>query len=346
MHSKLFLCQDIGIGIEGARTALRDSYKKIQSTYHEDVISGVGGFGGVFALDQSKYTHPLLVSSMDCVGSKSLIATMVGKFDTLGQDIVYHCANDILCQGAQPLFFLDHYGSSYLDPQIFKDVLDGMVEACASLECALLGGSVTQLPEVYVHDEMEIVGTIVGAVDQSSKLPRGKMEPGDAIIGLGSNGLHSSGYALAKQIIFEIGALSLSEELPGLGATIGEELLRPHHCYWKTVYPLLSEIHEILAISHITHGGLYQSLPRIMSLDLRAVIDSRSWTVPPIFKLIQDTGKLSKEEMFHAFNMGIGMVLFVSKDFAPAVVQRLSMVGEAAAIIGEVQKGSHDVQIL
>ena len=172
------------------------------------------------------------------------------------------------------------------------------------------------------------------------------MEQGDAIIGLGSNGPHSSGYALAKQVIFEQSTLSLSEELPGLGTTIGDELLRPHHCYWKGVYPLLNEIHEILGVAHVSHGGLYQSLPRVMPLDCRAVVDSRSWTVPPIFKLIQDAGKLSKEEMFHAFNMGIGMVLFVSKDFAPAVVQRLNMAGEAAAMIGEVQKGSHDVQIL
>jgi len=334
-----------GVDIDEAQRALRAIATGVQGTHNDRVVGGIGGFGGLFRASFPEMESPILVSSIDGVGTKTKVAEMVGSFKGLGKDLVNHSANDILCQGARPLFFLDYFGCSRLSGLIFEEVLTGMTEACSAIGCALIGGETAEMPGVYVEDEIDIVGCIVGIVDGAKKLPRGKMLPGTAIIGLMSDGLHTNGYTLARRALFELGSYSVRDEIPALGNGLGAELLRPHRCYFEAVYPLLQESEDIFAIAHVTGGGLYDNLPRVMPSDTRAIIERRSWTVPPIFRLIQDAGNIPDQEMFRAFNMGIGMVLFASREAAPAIVHKLHLAGESAAIIGEIQTGAHDVQI-
>ena len=338
--------RDAGVDIDEAHRALRSVIPAIQATHTDGVVAGIGGFGGLFRADFPDMERPLLVSSIDGVGTKTKVATMVGRYDGLGRDIVNHCINDILCQGARPLFFLDYFGTSRLNGSVFEQVLRGMVEACKEAECALIGGETAELPGVYVEDELDVVGTIVGVVDAEKKLPRAKPNPGDAIVGIASDGLHTNGFSLARRALFEMGGLSVRDQVPGLGNSIGDELLRPHRCYYRALYPLLQDMPQIHALAHITGGGLYDNLPRVIPNDVQAIIDRRSWSPLPIFRLIQESGHISDAEMFRSFNMGIGMVVLVDKEYAPAVVQRLNQAGESAAIIGSVQKGPNDVQIL
>jgi phosphoribosylformylglycinamidine cyclo-ligase len=335
-----------GVDIDEAQRALRAVAKAVQTTHTSDVIGGIGGFGGLFKGTFPDMAKPVLVSSIDGVGTKTKIAAMVGDFSGLGKDIVNHCVNDILCQGARPLFFLDYYGCSKLSGLVFEEVLHGMAEACRDANCALIGGETAEMPGVYHDDEIDIVGAVVGIVDLDQKLPRGKMQPGDAIIGLASDGLHTNGYSLARTALFEKGGLSVRDTIPGLNTTIGDELIRPHRCYANAILPVLQDVPGIYAIAHITGGGVYDNLPRVMPSDIKAVLEKRSWTPLPIFQLIQGAGEIPDQEMYRAFNMGIGMVMFVDRMAAPAIVQRLNQAGESAAIIGQVQSGSQDVQIL
>lgn len=335
-----------GVDIDEAQRALRSVVPAIKATYTEQVVAGVGGFGGLFRASFPDIEHPILVSSIDGVGTKTKVAAMVGDYQWLGHDIVNHCVNDILCQGARPLFFLDYYGCSRLHGLQFEEVVRGMAEACKAVGATLIGGETAEMPGVYVDDEIDVVGSIVGVVDQEKKLPRGKAKAGDAVIGIAGNGLHTNGYSLARRALFEVGGLSVRDEVPGLGKTIGEELIRPHRCYFNSVHPLLQEIEQIYAVAHITGGGLYDNLPRVMPSDVKAVIERRSWTPLAIFQLIQSVGNIPDVEMYRAFNMGIGMVLLVDRSVAPGVVQRLNEAGEAAAIIGELQAGGNDVQII
>ena len=335
-----------GVDIDEAQRALRSVTAEVKATYTEGVVSGIGGFGALFKPNFEGMTSPLLVSSIDGVGTKTKVAAMAGDYSNLGRDIVNHCVNDILCQGARPLFFLDYYGCSRLQGLMFEDVVRGMANACQEVGVALVGGETAEMPGVYHDEEIDIVGSVVGVVDQDRKLPRGKLQPGDAVVGIASNGLHTNGYSLARRALFEVGGLSVRDIVPGLTTTFGEELLKPHRCYFNSVYPLLEEVDGILAIAHITGGGLYDNLPRVMPADVRLMIEKRSWTPQPIFQHIQSVGNIPDIEMYRTFNMGIGMVLLVDRAVASAVVQRLVEAGEAAAVIGEVQAGSHDVQIM
>lgn len=335
-----------GVDIDEAQRALRGVSERIRATHSESVIGGIGGFGGLFAPSFGDYDRPVLVSSIDGVGTKTKVAAMVGSFTGLGHDIVNHCANDILCQGARPLFFLDYYGTSKLSGVVFDQVLTGMAEACQEIGVSLIGGETAEMPGVYLDDEIDVVGTIVGVVDLEKRLPRAKAKPGDALVGIASNGLHTNGYSLARRSLFEIGGLSVRDFVPGLATTIGEELLRPHRCYVKSVLPLIEEGFGIYAAAHITGGGIHDNLIRVLPSDIQAVIERRSWVPLPIFQLIQDTGQVPENEMMLAFNMGIGMILVVDQDAVAGVVQRLNQAGEAAAVIGHLQTGSQDVQIV
>jgi phosphoribosylformylglycinamidine cyclo-ligase len=335
-----------GVDIDEAQRALRAVSSRIRDTYTPNVMGGIGGFGGLFSAVFPDIGHPVLVSSIDGVGTKTKLAAMVGSYSGLGKDIVNHCVNDILCQGARPLFFLDYFGCARLDGLIFEEVLSGMAEACREAGAALIGGETAEMPGVFDEHEFDVVGAIVGVVDAERKLPKGKIDSGDAAVGLASNGLHTNGYSLARRALFEMGGLSVRDGVAGLATTIGEELLRPHKSYFPSVFPLLQSEEHIHAIAHITGGGLYDNLPRILPADRRVVIEKRSWTPPPIFSLIQEVGGISDVEMFRTFNMGIGMVLVVDRMAAAGIVQRLNEAGESAAIIGEVQTGSQDVQIL
>ncbi len=347
MESQALTYQDAGVDIDEAQRALRSVDAAIRNTLGDRVIGSVGSFGGLYSIaNLSGVNRPVLVSSIDGVGTKTKVAAMMGDHSNLGADIVNHCVNDILCQGARPLFFLDYFGCSRLQASIFEQVVKGAAEACAAVGCALIGGETAEMPQVYHDDEVDIVGSIVGLVDMDARLPRGKMQPGDAIIGIASNGLHTNGFSLARRALFEMGGLSVRDVLPGLNTTIGEELLRPHRSYFSAVYPLIQDFEGLYAIAHVTGGGLFDNLPRVMPSNCRAVIDRRSWTPLPIFDAIQQCGNVPLREMFRTFNMGIGMVLFVARDIVPTVIQRLSTANEMAAVIGEVQAGSNDVQIV
>jgi phosphoribosylformylglycinamidine cyclo-ligase len=335
-----------GVNIDEAQRALREVSSNINATHDNNVIGGIGGFGALYKASFPGIENPILVSSIDGVGTKTKLAAQMGQFGGLGIDIVNHCTNDILCQGAKPLFFMDYFGCSRLHGLQFEDILRGMVEACREVGMSLIGGETAEMPGVYVEDEIDIVGAVVGVVDADKRLPRGKPKAGDAVVGIASNGLHTNGYSLARRALFEMGGLSVRDEVPGLGRSLGEELLRPHKCYFNSVYPLLQEIEAITACAHITGGGLYDNLPRVIPADLRIMIERRSWTPLPIFQMIQEVGNVSDVEMYRAFNMGVGMVLLVDRIYAPVVVQRLQDAGESAALIGEVQEGAHDVQIL
>lgn len=338
--------RDAGVDIERAERALANVADLIRQTHDARVVGGIGGFGSLYSGQFQDLQSPLLVASIDGVGTKTKVAAMVGEYRSLGMDIVNHCVNDILCQGAKPLFFLDYFGCSRLDPKAFEEVLGGAVEACRENGCALIGGETAEMPHVYVDDEIDVVGAIVGVVDAEHRIPRGKMQPGDALVGLASNGLHTNGFSLARRALLEVGGLSVRDEVPGLGTSIGVELLRPHRSYLHAIYPLIQEVPDVLAVAHITGGGLFDNLPRVMPSDVQAVIDRRSWTVPPIFRLIQETGGVPDAEMYRTFNMGVGMVVVCRREVAAAVVQRLGQAGEMAAVIGEIQRGPHDVQIV
>ena len=346
MPSEPLTYKDSGVNIDEAQRALRSVVGGIQSTYTQNVMNGVGAFGALYQAAFEGIANPVLVSSIDGVGTKTKVAAMVGQHKNLGHDIVNHCVNDILCQGAKPLFFLDYFGCSRIEGLVFEEILTGMIEACASVGAALIGGETAEMPGVYHDGEVDLVGSIVGVVDYERRLPRGKMGAGDAVVGLMSDGLHTNGYSLARRALFDYGNMSVRDEVPGTGSTIGEELLRPHRCYFNSVYPLLQQAEGIHAVAHVTGGGLFDNLPRVMPSDVRAVIERRSWPNLPIFSLIQATGNIPDHEMYRAFNMGIGLVLFCDRFQAPALVERLNEGGERAMVIGEVQAGPHDVQIV
>lgn len=335
-----------GVDIDEAQRTLRAVTGDIRSTHTAAVLGGVGGFGGLFRASFPDMVDPVLVSSIDGVGTKTKIAAMVGRYDGLGADIVNHCANDVLCQGARPLFFLDYFGCSRLNGTQFEPLLAGMSAACREVGAALVGGETAEMPGVYHEDEIDVVGAIVGVVDESRRQPCGKLIAGDAVIGIASSGLHTNGYSLARRALFDVGGLSVRDAVPGLNSTIGDELVRPHRCYVNSVLPILEDSDGIRALAHITGGGLYDNIPRVLSSGVRVIIERRAWTPLPIFSLIQETGHVPDVEMYRAFNMGIGMVLLVDRDAAAGVLQRLNHSGEHAAIIGEVQAGAKEVQLV
>jgi phosphoribosylformylglycinamidine cyclo-ligase len=335
-----------GVDIDEAQRALRSVLGDVKDTYTESVVAGIGGFGALYRPMFGEMENPVLVSSIDGVGTKTKVAAMVGDYSNLGLDIVNHCVNDILCQGARPLFFLDYFGCSRLQGLMFEDIVRGMAQACKEVGASLIGGETAEMPGVYHDDEIDLVGSIVGVVDMDRKLPRGKMQPGDSVIGIASSGLHTNGYTLARKALLEMGGLSVRDEVPGLGKTIGSELLRPHRCYFNALYPIIQDTEAVYAVAHITGGGLYDNIPRVLPSDVRVVIEKRSWTPLPIFNLIQQCGNIPDAEMYRAFNMGIGMIVIADRFAAPAIVQRLLEAGESAAIVGEVQSGSNEVQIV
>lgn len=335
-----------GVDIDEAERALRAVIPDIQSTYTDSVISGVGGFGGLFDANFSGFERPVLVSSIDGIGTKTKVAAMVGQYEGLGHDIVNHCANDILCQGAKPLFFMDYFGTSRLSGEVFEQVVRGASIACRNVGAALIGGETAEMPGVYLDEEVDIVGSIIGVVDYEKRLPRAKMQPGDAVVGIASDGLHTNGYSLARRSLFEVGGMSTKDTFAGLSTTIGEELLRPHRCYANALLPMLNDVPGIYALAHITGGGLQGNIPRVLPSDIQVRLNRNSWTPRPIFNLIQEAGGISDADMFQAFNMGIGMVMIVDRECAAGIVQLLNEAGEWAAVIGTTVKGPHDVQIL
>lgn len=334
-----------GVDIDAATTALKNVGDAIRASHNDRVIGGIGSFGALFDARFPEMERPVLVSSIDGVGTKTKIAAMVGDYSGIGHDIVNHCINDILCQGARPLFFLDYFGCARLQPDAFQQVVAGAAAACAAQGCALIGGETAEMPGVYNDDEVDVVGAIVGIVDDAQRLPSAGIDSGDVLIGLASSGLHTNGYSMARRAFFDVQSLSVRDALPGgMGETVGEALLAPHRCYAASLLPLVREGH-IKGLAHITGGGLVDNLPRILPGNVEALIHRDRWTVPRLFQAIAEIGQVSHQEMFRTFNMGIGMVAVLSASHAAHVRERLLAAGEEAVVIGELRPGS-GVQIV
>jgi phosphoribosylformylglycinamidine cyclo-ligase len=334
-----------GVNIDAGNEAVQRMKEHIRSTFTPGVLADVGSFGAMFQLDLGAIREPVLVSSVDGVGTKLKVAQMMNKHDTIGRDLVWHCVNDILVQGARPLFFLDYFGTGKLDPLVAADVVKGIADGCRAVGCALVGGETAEMPGMYPGGDYDLVGCIVGLVDRGRIIDGRRVSPGDALIGLGSDGLHTNGYSLARYVLFEKAGLTVDRYMPELNTTIGDALLAPHRCYANPVLPLLEEF-DIHAMAHLTGGGFYDNIPRALPSDCQAIVERSSWEPPAIFRLIQELGKVPESEMYRTLNMGIGLVLIVPPDQASAIVERLTSAGERAGVIGNVVKGSHEVQVL
>ncbi len=306
---------------------------RVGETHGPEVLGKIGGFGGLFAPDFSGMRQPVLVASVDGVGTKLKIAFAMKRHDTVGADLVNHCVNDIAVLGARPLFFLDYIGAEKLEPRVFDQLLRGFTRACRTAGCALLGGETAQMPGMYRKGEYDLAGCIVGVVDRAAIIDGRGIKPGDVVLGLASSGLHTNGYSLARKIFFEKMRLKPSSRLPGLTNSIGGELLRPH----KNYQPLLEKAAPgmIKGLAHITGGGLIDNLPRILPKNCDAMIDTHSWIVPSIFRILQEKGKVNRKEMYQVFNMGIGMAAIVAPADAKNVARIL-----AAQTIGEIVRGT------
>ena len=340
--------RDAGVNIDAGNEAVSRMKEHIRSTFNPNVLTDVGSFGGMFSLTGiSAYEHPVLVSSMDGVGTKLKIAIAMGKHDTVGQCLVNHCINDILVQGARPLFFLDYFATGKLSPIVASDIVKGLATACRDSGCVLIGGETAEMPGMYSGEDYDLAGCIVGIVEKSRILDGQRVQAGDRVIGLASSGLHTNGFSLARRVLIDTegGAYSVFDHLPVLGKPLGEELLSVHRCYAHSVLPLLQE-YDVHGIAHLTGGGFYDNIPRILPADCSVTVDRRTWTTPAIFNLIQELGNVPDPEMFRTFNMGIGMVLIVPAEEATLIVHRLNDSGEHAYIIGEVHRGVHEVDIV
>ncbi|HEX6976553.1 MAG TPA: phosphoribosylformylglycinamidine cyclo-ligase [Vicinamibacterales bacterium] len=330
-----------GVDIEAGNEVVRRIRSLARGTFTPGVLSEIGSFGGLFQLGAGSDT--VLVASADGVGTKLRVAFMTGVHDTIGLDLVNHCANDILVQGAEPLFFLDYLATGRLDPDVAVQVVEGLAAGCRENGCALLGGETAEMPGFYADGEYDVAGFIVGAVGRERLIDGKRIAPGDVLIGLPSSGLHTNGYSLARRIAFEIARLAPDAHVPELGTTVGKALLAPHRSYLSVIRPLLGT-GLIKGMAHITGGGITDNLPRIFPEGTAAVIDRGTWSVPPIFQWLQRTGDVPEADMLRTFNMGIGLIVACGASDETRVLERLAAAGEPAARrIGSVIAGDRSV---
>ena len=327
-----------GVDIDLGNRLKRQIQSLVKGTHGPRVLGKIGGFGGLFEARFPRLREPVLVASIDGVGTKLKIAFVMDKHDTIGADLVNHCVNDIAVLGARPLFFLDYIGCEKLEHRVFQQLLRGFARACRSAGCALLGGETAQMPGMYRKGEYDLAGCIVGVVDRAKIIDGQKIKPGDVILGLASNGLHTNGYSLAREILFRKMRLKVTSRLAGSTTSVGEELLRVH----KNYQPLLANLPDgiIKGLAHITGGGLIDNLPRILPPNCDAVIEARSWHIPGIFQILQQNGNIDAREMYQVFNMGIGMVAVVAKKNAQRAMSILR-----AKQIGTIERGSGQVRL-
>lgn len=355
MKSKAYAAA--GVDIERANRLKGALPRLLARARRPEMLGRVGGFGGLFALDVRRYREPVLVSSVDGVGTKLKIAFALNRHDTVGQDLVNHCVNDIAVLGAEPLFFLDYIGTGRLEPRVFRELLSGFARACAQNRCALIGGETAQMPGFYRKGEYDLSGTIVGVVERSRMLDGPKtVRPGDALIGIASSGLHTNGYSLARKIFFERLRLKPASYVPELRNTIGDELLQIHLSYGPLVQALLKRFNPqpstlnpqpaLRALAHITGGGFVDNVPRVLPKRCDAVIRKGTWEVLPIFRLIAERGRVAEAEMYQVFNMGIGMVAIVAPEQADAALRFIRARKHRAWIIGEVVRGEGRAKIV
>lgn len=328
-----------GVDVDLGNRLKRRIHGLVGQTHGPEVLSKIGGFGGLFAPDFSGLREPVLVSSVDGVGTKLKIAFALDRHDTVGADLVNHCINDIAVLGAKPLFFLDYIGAEKLEPRVFAQILRGFTKACRAGGCALIGGETAQMPGMYRRGEYDLAGCIVGVVERRRMIDGSRIKPGDVILGLPSNGLHTNGYSLARKIFFDQMRLKPSARIAGLRLSLGEELLRTHRNY----QPLLAKVpnEKLKGVAHITGGGLIDNLPRVLPKNCDALIRIGSWKVPAIFQILEERGRVERGEMYQVFNMGIGMAAIVAPNDTAALAKQLR-----AKVIGRIERGKGSVRLV
>jgi phosphoribosylformylglycinamidine cyclo-ligase len=333
-----------GVDIDAGNETVRRIKRLAKATFTPGVLSDIGSFGGLFKLDTAALKEPVLVSSADGVGTKLKVAFMANRHRTIGADLVNHCVNDILVQGATPLFFLDYLATGRLSPDVAEQIVEGIAKACTDNGCALLGGETAEMPGFYNDGEYDVAGFIVGAVDRSQIVDGRSIAVGDVLIGLPSSGLHTNGYSLARKIAFEELKLKIDSHVPELGETIGDAFLRTHRSYLPVIKPLLGK-GTIKGMAHITGGGITDNLPRVLPPGTAARVNRTSWRVPPMFRWLGESGRVPEFDLRRALNMGIGMILVVAAKDADAVRKDLLHAGEAnSVVIGDIVAGSPEVQ--
>jgi phosphoribosylformylglycinamidine cyclo-ligase len=333
-----------GVDIDAGNETVNRIKKLARSTFTPGVLSEIGSFGGLFRLDTAAWQEPVLVSSADGVGTKLKVAFMMNRHRTIGADLVNHCVNDILVQGALPLFFLDYLATGKLLPDVAEQIVEGLARACQENGCALLGGETAEMPGFYADGEYDIAGFIVGAVDRAQIINGRTIAAGDVLIGLPSNGLHTNGYSLARTVAFETLKLSADSHVPDLGESVGEALLRTHRSYLPVIKPLLGK-NLIKGMAHITGGGITDNLPRILPPGTAARVNRTAWRVPPIFRWIGESGRVPEYDLRRALNMGIGLIVAAAPGDVDAIRQSLLEAGEAnSVVIGDIISGTQDVQ--
>ena len=331
---------DAGVSIDNANRAVERIREFAKSTFNERTLTDIGSFGGMFSAAFPEMSEPILVASADGVGTKLKVAFETGVHDTVGGDLVNHCVNDILVQGARPLFFLDYFATGKLNPEITASVVEGMAAACRENKCVLLGGETAEMPSMYADGEYDLAGFIVGVVDRPKVIDGKTIGPGDVVLGLPARGLQTNGYSLARKLFFEIGGYHADDEIAELGMTVGRALLEPHESFLPQLGPLLDS-GKLKGLAHITGGGFLENIPRILPDGVGVSIDRGSWQIPPIFGLMQRLGNVSDNEMFRTFNMGIGMVAVCSPDGEADLLGSI----DGAVKIGVVTKGDGTVTI-
>ncbi len=336
--------KDAGVDIDAGDLFVEKIKPYVKSTFRPEVLTDIGGFGGLFAL--KKYRDPVLVSGTDGVGTKLKIAFLMNRHDTVGIDLVAMCVNDIVVQGAEPLFFLDYFATGKLKPQEHSDIVKGIAAGCKQAGCALIGGETAEMPSFYAENEYDLAGFAVGVVEKKKIVNGAKIKPGDVLVGLASSGLHSNGYSLVRKALFEKAGYGVGDTLTELGqGTLGEVLLTPTRIYAKTIAALMKEF-DIRGMAHITGGGITENTPRMLPKGAQAVIKKGTWDIPPIFRLIQKKAGVNDDEMYRDFNMGLGMILAVPKKQAEALVKKAAKLGEKASVIGEIAKGKQVVKYI
>ncbi|WP_374724379.1 phosphoribosylformylglycinamidine cyclo-ligase [Calidifontibacillus erzurumensis] len=330
--------KNAGVDIEAGYESVKRMKKHVERTIRPEVIGGLGGFGGMFDLSKVNVKEPVLISGTDGVGTKLMLAFLMDKHDTIGIDCVAMCVNDIVVQGAEPLYFLDYIACGKAVPERIEMIVKGVAEGCVQAGCALIGGETAEMPGMYGEDEYDLAGFAVGVAEKSKLITGSRIEAGDVLIGIASSGIHSNGYSLVRKVLLEAGGLDLNGQYEGLEGTLGEELLKPTKIYVKPILALLNQF-DLKGLAHITGGGFIENIPRMLPEGLAAEIDLGSWPILPIFKLIEKTGNLDHMEMFNVFNMGIGMVAAVKENEANGVIEALQALGEKAYIFGRVKQG-------
>lgn len=335
MSDKRTTYKDAGVDITAGNNFVNMIKPLVKATSRPEVLADIGGFGGLFSLNTSKYKNPVLVSGTDGVGTKLKIAFMADRHDTVGIDLVAMCVNDIIVQGAEPLFFLDYLATGKLLPEKAAEIVKGIAEGCKQAGCALIGGETAEMPGFYTDGEYDVAGFTVGVVDRDAIIDGSCISVGNQLIGIASSGLHSNGYSLARKLIFDHMGLEIDSEMPGTGLSVADVLLTPTRIYVRSILNLLKDF-SIKGIAHITGGGLLENVPRVLPKGCIAKIDLNSWQRPVLFDLLQNAGNVEQDEMYRTFNMGIGMVLAVAEEQAEEVIDRLKGLGEQAWTIGEV----------